>query len=592
MTSFRVERFPFNALAVEKWGARDPRHVNWPVVYALDNRAEVYVGETLSATGRMRQHLANPEKQELTRVQVVVDETFNKSACLDLESFLIRLFAGDGQLTVVNRNIGITDSDYFRRDDYRTTFNEVFEELRSRGYFSRSIPEIENNDLFKLSPFKALTEDQAIAVIDILEGLFADLGQGAKSTIVVQGDPGTGKTVLAIFLMKLLRDIAEYDGATDIEPDSHFSEFFVPGYPELLDGLKVGLVVPQQSLRRSIKNVFKTVPGLDENMVMTPFEVGESEERWDLLIVDEAHRLTQRAAQAQAHGTLTKKFGEINKKLFGPRGDLRSQLDWIQHQSDHQIYLLDPDQSVRPADLPRQRFEELRSAAETSARWYRLQTQMRVKAGSDYPRFVKTLLRGEIPKPQDFGDYDLRFFDNVDEMVQAVGAREREVGLSRLVAGYAWPWLSRKPDGPAFDIALGRQRLPWNSTPTDWINSANSINEVGSIHTVQGYDLNYAGVIIGGDLVLDASTGRTKFRRERYFDRRGVASNRTWLRRDYTDDEILAFVRNIYAVLLTRGILGTYVYVEDPQLRDHVREALGGAARSVPSALSTHIGDR
>ncbi len=135
----------------------------------------------------------------------MVDDTFNKSACLDLESHLIRWLAGDGQFTVLNGNEGMTDAAYYDRDIYRESFRDIFEQLRSEGVFQRSIPAIENSDLFKLSPFKALTQDQAIAVEDILEGLFADLERGAGSTAVIQGSPGTGKTIIGIFLMKLHR---------------------------------------------------------------------------------------------------------------------------------------------------------------------------------------------------------------------------------------------------------------------------------------------------------------------------------------------------------------------------------------------------
>ncbi len=82
---------------------------------------------------------------------------------------------------------------------------------------------------------------------------------------MIQGDPGTGKTVVAIFLMKLLSDIKHADVREPADGDSLLSEFFVPGYPELLSNFKVGLVVPQQSLRKSIKNVFRQTPGLHKS---------------------------------------------------------------------------------------------------------------------------------------------------------------------------------------------------------------------------------------------------------------------------------------------------------------------------------------
>ena len=94
--------------------------------------------------------------------------------------------------------------------------------------FTRPVAEIVNGDLFKLSPFKALTADQAVAVDLILEGLLLDLASGVESTSLIQGEPGTGKTVVAIFLQKLLADIAEGREADDPEADSPFDEFFVP----------------------------------------------------------------------------------------------------------------------------------------------------------------------------------------------------------------------------------------------------------------------------------------------------------------------------------------------------------------------------
>ncbi|WP_241245162.1 DNA/RNA helicase domain-containing protein [Microbacterium sp. KRD172] len=94
-----------------------------------------------------------------------------------------------------------------------------------------------------------LADDQAIAIEDIIEGLLADLRHpDARSTLVVQGDPGTGKTIVAIFLMKLLADIRDFQDHDDVEPDSMFAEFFSPENRDLLADLKMALVIPQQSL--------------------------------------------------------------------------------------------------------------------------------------------------------------------------------------------------------------------------------------------------------------------------------------------------------------------------------------------------------
>lgn len=589
MTSFEIQRVPFDKNAVRTWAKGDPRHRNWPVVYLLDGGRggrpsggldDVYVGETLNAEARMLQHLDNDEKrQALSEIRVVLDDRYNKSVCLDLESHLIRLLAGDGAYRVLNRNDGITDSAYYDRELYRESFQQVFAQLRAEGVFTRSIPEIENSDLFKLSPYKALTTDQAIAVEDIVEGLLADLKTDTGELLIVQGEPGTGKTVVAIYLMKLLADIAASKPDDEPDADSIFSDFFTEGHRELLTNFRVGLVVPQQSLRKSIQRVFKRTPGLSPSQALTPFDVGADDEPWDLLIVDEAHRLNQRANQPS--GVQNRKFIDITTKLFGVDDITKTQLDWIRARSRHQILMVDPEQSVRPADLPPELLRSLVDEAKGEQRHYPLTSQLRVKAGEDYIGWVRSILRPGLPDPdapppapRTFEGYDLRFFDDLGEMHDAIRERDAEHGLARLVAGYAWEWKSRH-DPTAYDIELDGRQLRWNTTATDWIASKTSLDEVGSIHTVQGYDLNYAGVIIGNDLQWDEDAQRLIVDRDSYFDKKGKENNPT-LGKTYSDEDLLRYVCNVYAVLMTRGIRGTYVYVSDSELRGWLGQPLSG----------------
>ena len=567
MPGFEIREVEFSREHLHGWSDADPHLRNWPVVYTLDGSGQIYVGESLNVAMRFRQHLESPGKAALTRARVVIDDMFNKSACLDLESFLIRLFAGDGRYDVINGNEGITDADYYRRDAYRATFREVFDALRERGLFTQGIAEIENSDLFKLSPFKALSEDQLTVVVDIVEGLFEDVERGTASRIVIQGSPGTGKTIVAVFLIKLLRDIQGFDPSRPRPEMSAFDEFFTEGASQALDAFRVGLVVPQQSLRRSIQKVFAKTPGLDAGMVISAFDVGADPGHFDLLVVDEAHRLTQRASQGS--GPRNKQYAEITAKLFGADDRTKTQLDWIMAKSTHQLFLLDRDQSVRPADLPGRVIDALVDGAGERGRRYRLSAQHRVRAGADYVGYVRGVLAGVPMQPRDFGEYDLRFYDDFGAMRRAILDRDAEHGLARLVAGYAWEWVS-KTDRDAYDITIDGERLRWNTRPVDWVNSATSLDEMGSIHTIQGYDLNVAGVVIGRDLRYDRETGRIRFDRTQYRDRNGKANNKQ-LGLTYSDDQLLEYVRNIYTVLLTRGIRGTYVYVCDPDLREYLR---------------------
>jgi DUF2075 family protein len=231
--------------------------------------------------------------------------------------------------------------------------------------------------------------------------------------------------------------------------------------------------------------------------------------------------------------------------------------------------MLDTAQTVRPADLPATVTRAVLAEASAAGRLYPLRSQMRIAADKDYVGYVRAVLSDEPPEHrEDFGEYDLRFFDDPSELRRAVVQRDREHGLSRLVAGYAWKWVT-KTDKGAFDIVIGDESLRWNQTQRDWINSPGAIDEVGSIHTVQGYDLNYAGVIIGRDLRYDTTSGRIVFDRAHSFDKKGRENNKK-LGITYSDEDLLAYVRNIYTVLLTRGIRGTYVYVCDEALRGHL----------------------
>src|SRR5690606_8297186 len=125
----------------------------------------------------------------------------------------------------------------------------------------------------------------------------------------------------------------------------------------------------------------------------------------------------------------------------------------------------------------------------------------------------------------------------------------------------AWPWAS-KTDKAAFDIVINGLELRWNSVSNDWLNSPKAAEEVGCIHTTQGYDINYAGIIFGKEIAYDPDKKEIVVCRENYHDRNG--------KQTITDpEELKAFILNIYQTLMLRGIRGTYVYACDDNLRDY-----------------------
>lgn len=573
MTGFRIEHAAFEKGQVQEWARREVRHDDWPVVYAINGARHVYVGESVNAGTRVLQHLGSPKADHLDEFRVVLDDTFNKSVCLDLETYLIRVLNADQRYTVLNKQSNTRNSNYYDRHRYRARFADVFEALRAAGLFDHDLETLENSNLFKLSPFTSLTQTQAHAVeriVELIEQSNADDGVGP---VVVQGDPGTGKTVVAIFLAKLLADMDEpEDEHLDVET---FIDTEAPDARIALRGLKVAFVVPQQSLRETIKNVFKATPALRDVPVLTPFEVAESPKVFDVLIVDEAHRLQQFSGSLQM---LSTRFRDINRRLFPDDVDgvAHTQLDWIVAMSRTPVLMLDAEQTIRPmSDLPATTVSEVVEQARDQDRFLRLWTQMRTLAGEQYVDHVTDVLSGSPDSRIEFVDYDLRLYDDLSDMRRAIYAREREHGLSRMAAGFAWPWVSKK-DKSRPDIVLDGLELFWNRTDKDWINSPTALEEIGCIHTTQGYDLNYAGIIIGPELRWDPVADQPFFVRESYHDQNGRKNNNA-LGQTYSDDDLLRYVINIYRVLLTRGIRGTYIYACDPALREHLR-------RYVPTA--------
>lgn len=576
---FEIQQLPFDVDGIDKGSREILRFRDWPVVYTLNDKQRVYVGESMSAVKRMRQHLENDEKRSLTHMRLVLSEEFNKSVCLDLESRLIELVHGDGQFAVLNRNTGIVDVGYYMRESYQRAFDEIFEELREHGLLQRSVRQIENTELFKYSPFKSLNHDQHVAVDQILRGLVRDLEQDRRGVSVVRGEPGTGKTIVAMYLLKMLCDIASHPADDEVDPDEMFSEYFQDETRELLEGLKLAFVIPGESLRGTVQKVVSRIPAMRKVFVGTAFQVAEQKEDFDLVVVDEAHRLTQYGAQA--HGTLTKKYPEITQQLFGEMDPSKNQLDWLRAKSRMVLLMLDLEQSVRPMDIPRAELDAVVQEARDDDRVHPLVTQMRAAGGNDYIRYARQLVSQDPPARRlDFGDYEFSMYDDMGQMVRRIQELEQQHGLCRMVAGFAWKWTSKaskKGARTAHDFVIDGVPMKWNGTTKDWISSRTSAEEVGSIHTLQGYDLNYAGVIIGPDLRFDPETQRLYVDRAHYHDTRGKASNR---KRDQvtTDDDLLRYITNIYAVLLTRGMRGTFVYVCDPDLRRHLERFIPRAA--------------
>lgn len=564
--NLQVRNFPFNdhsQAAIEAWkNGQNTYGTNWPVVYFIhdDDSREAYVGETLHAGKRADEHWRNtPARRQLKVIHIVTDDTFNKSVILDLESFLIKYIAADGKYKLQNGNGGLADYNYYKCDEYRNEFGKVWDKLKELNLVRSNIADIQNSDLFKYSPYKTLTDDQQQVMNQVLFYISGYLKLHVDQTIIVEGGAGTGKTILAVFLFKLLTDLSNNTfERNDVNEETDVDTIQALIRPE--NPLKIGFVVPQQSLRETLKNVFASIQGLSADMVLNPADVvkAANDKPFDLLICDEAHRLRRRWAM---NGFALHRFDENNDALGISREC--TELDWIIKCSHMQLLFYDSDQTVKPTDIPTDYFSN--TINQRSKIVLHLTSQLRCLGGNNYIDYIKAILNDQHPDPiLHFDQYDLRFFDDVDQMVDNINSRNSEVGLSCTVAGYAWKWKTKGQANPVErDINIGRGYI-WNRKEIDWINSKPLPYEVGCIHTAQGYDLNYVGVIFGPEITYDKTNQRIDVIRENYKDDKGKCVS--------GDHEALReFIINIYATLMTRGIRGTYIYVCDPDLREYLR---------------------
>jgi DUF2075 family protein len=529
----------------------------WPLVYFLQNNNEkvAYVGESTNASSRIKNHLANPKKnKKFNQISIIGSDKFNKSATLDIEASLIQYLHSENTYNLDNGNYGLINHNYYQRD----LFKEIWNKLIENKIVSKSLAEIENTELFKYSPYKSLNEDQYNSVLEILESLTTK----SSNKIFVKGSAGTGKTILATYLIKLLT--SELDEINDDEiNDNEIKEiFFIKEYKKLFPNAKIGLVISMTSLRETLQNVFKKTPGLKASMVLSPSDTFKLKEKYDLLIVDEAHRLRQ-----YKNISWMGAFKKNNQKLG--LDDTGTELDWIIANSKNQLFFYDSAQSVKPSDINALKYDLLLNDKNTIN--LQLSSQMRVNGGNNYISFVDNLLNINFPKKEKYNsnDYDLLVFDSLKDLYKELEKKENEYGLCRLIAGYSWPWLSdpksKNPTPDAIDIEIDGLKFQWNNTHKDWINSTNAFKEIGCIHTTQGYDLNYSGIIFGNEISFNKNTKQIEIHSEQYFDKNG--------KKGIADiEDLKSYIINIYKTIMYRGIIGTYIYACDENLREYFKE--------------------
>ncbi len=506
----------------------EPYLSNWPMLYILENGKEAYVGESNHVIRRMQQHASTEEKRIFDKVHFIYSPQFNQSVTFDYESKLIQYIAADEIYSLRNKNSGIANKDYYRKEEFDKEFYDLWKRLREEHIVSHTIEELENSDLFKYSPYKELNADQRNAV----DGIVSQIQDNPKQTIIVQGMPGSGKTIVAIFLMKYLRDSEEFADKS------------------------IGIVVPQTSLRQTLSDIFDSIYGLKAADVLSPADV--TRKHYDILLVDEAHRLHQ-YKNISYRGAFKKCCERLDLTTDA------DELDWILKQCDCPILFYDKMQVVGPSGIDVERFQNkiMYGQQKRLAHYYELCTQMRVGGGKDYMFYINQLLDGTLRHKRCFEDYEFKLVPDFDAFNKLLYEKEESETLARMLAGFAWEWKT-KNDPSAYDIIIEGISKKWNQCTKGWIHSEGAIDEVGCIHTAQGYDLNYAFIIFGREIDYDFEKNEIIINRDLYFDKNGKISA--------TDEELKVYIKHIYYVLLTRGIRGTYLYAYNPNLRKYLSQ--------------------
>ena len=384
----------------------------------------------------------------------------------------------------------------------------------------------------KLAPTKQLTDDQSRLVEEIKQFAIDHLNDDTHAVFTIYGDAGTGKSVI---LSKLFYDIQQMAHEKS-SPLYQTNNYFLVNHPEIL-------------------KVYKKMAGSQDNVLKKNFnrptsfinQNDKNHQNVDITIIDEAHLLLSRGDHYN-NFYYDNQLSEIIKRsqitilVFDHRQVLRTKSFW---NLDRLHHIIDPYTNGE----------------------YHLTHQFRMTASDSLVKWINTFTDGKLtPLPADAKkDYDFRIFDNAEEMRKAIFARNQEVGLSRIVSTSGYP---STLDGGKHYVTEPDFKMPWdqyNYTQTPWAEIPETVTEVGSMFTCQGFDLNYVGVILGPPIYLDGDDVHVEM--SKFTDVESLKK-----RKDMDDPVEFEKIKeqlvlNSANVLLKRGVKGLYIFVHNQELR-------------------------
>ena len=392
-----------------------------------------------------------------------------------------------------------------------------------------------------------MIDEQKIAYEMALMMVRDSYGDSKKRVLIVEGGPGTGKTVVAI---NLLVQIMNYEmNALYVTKNSAPRNVFF----EKLRGENRSL--------NWLKTIFKSSGS---------FVQSESND-FDAIIVDEAHRLNEKSG------------------LFSNLGE--NQIKEIINAAKFSVFFIDRNQKVSFKDYGSvEAIYEWASQFDADVKHMKLVSQFRCNGSDGYLSWLDDVLEIEETANFDgfdgFGiDYDFRVIDDICDLRDLIFAKNGEIKDetsdktfdARLLAGYCWNWLKdERANSHYHDIKIGDFEMSWNLNNTEtWAIDETSINEVGCIHTAQGLEFDYVGVIIGNDMRYEDGHIVTDFTQRAKTDQSLKGIKKFY---DENPEEALKvadeIIKNTYRTLMTRGMKGCYIYCEDMALQSYFKERL------------------
>jgi DUF2075 family protein len=376
-----------------------------------------------------------------------------------------------------------------------------------------------------------MIDEQKVVYSSIKSIIEKNIDLSGKHTIIVEGGPGTGKSVVAINLLVNFRHLnASYVTKNSAPRNVYFEK------------LRRGKYKWQY-----VKNLFKS----------SGVFVDSSTNEFDCLFVDEAHRLNRKTG------------------FFG-KGE--NQIKEIINAAKISVFFIDENQRVTTKDIGT--IDEIKKHARRFGSKihhgvdFLLTSQFRCNGSEGYIAFIDALLGIRRTANYDYFDldYDIRVYDDPVKMREDLRELNKINNKARMIAGYCYEWVTqRNPDNDLYDIELGDNfKAKWNFRNTNtWAIDETSFDQVGCIHTSQGLEFDYIGVIIGNDLRYENGKVITDYTKRAKSDR-SLDGIQKYGRYKEADE----IIRNTYKTLLTRGQKGCYIYCEDRALNKYLKERI------------------